>query len=186
MRRARQQVEVWQGFAIDSYNLKRLYPATKEGAEWFIKEVIATAWSPSSPCPSHLSSGSDVLSIHKDEEALVDLLSADEIPLELSLIFLPPEIQQLYQEHQVAQREALSHSPTHEVGFTLGTNSREKGNRYRTPMLYPWHHTRQKKVYIADEHKQQYKDAYDPDLDHYYDLYLRPHSYLQRLRTYSY
>ena len=44
----------------------------------------------------------DVHSIHEDEEALEDLLSAEEIPLELGLVFLPPEIQCLYQEHQVA------------------------------------------------------------------------------------
>ena len=103
VRCARQQVEAQQGFATDPYNLERLYPTTEEGAEQLIEEVIATTRSPSSPHPSSSSLGSDVLSIHEDEEALVDLLSADEIPLELSLIFLPPEIQQLYQEHQVAR-----------------------------------------------------------------------------------
>ena len=77
----------------DPYDLERLYPATEEGAEWLIEEVIATAQSPLSPCPSHSSLGSDVDSIYKEEEALVDLLGADEIPLELSLVFLPPEIQ---------------------------------------------------------------------------------------------
>ena len=29
---------------------------------------------------------------------------------------------------------------------------------------------RQRKVYMADEHKQQYEDSYNPDLDHHYDL----------------
>ena len=43
MRHARQQVEVQQGFAINPYNLKRLYPATEEGVEQLIEEVIATA-----------------------------------------------------------------------------------------------------------------------------------------------
>ena len=186
MRRARQQVEARQGFATDPYDLDRLYPATEEGAEQLIEEVIATARSQSSPHPSHLSSGSDVNSIHEDEEALEDLLGADEIPLEIGLVFLPPEIQRLYQEHQVARREALSHSPVHEVGFTLGTNGRERGNRYRTPTPYPHHHTRQRKVYVADEHRQRYEEAYDPDLDHHYDLYLRPRSYLRNLRKYPY
>ena len=65
--------------------------------------TIATARSPLSPHHSPLTSASDVLSIHEDEEALVDLLSADEISLELGLVFLPPEIQHLYQAHQVAQ-----------------------------------------------------------------------------------
>ena len=86
----------------DPYDLERLYPATEEGAEQLIEEAIATTCTPSSPRPSHLSSGSDILSIHEDEEALVDLLGADEIPLELGLVFLPPEIQYLYQAHQVA------------------------------------------------------------------------------------
>ena len=178
VRHARQQVEAQQGFTTDPYNLERLYPATKEEAERLIKEVIATTHTSSSPRLSHLSSGSDVNSIHKKEEALVDLLGADKIPLELGLVFLPPEIQRLYQEHQVARKEALSHSPTHEVGFTLGTNGRERSSRYRTPTPYPCHHTRQRKVYVADEHKQRYEEAYDPDLDHYYNLYLHPHSYL--------
>ena len=101
MRCAKQQVEARQGFATDSYDLERLYPTTEEGAEQLIKEAITTAQSSSSPCPSHLSSGSDVLSIHEDKEALVDLLDADEILLEIGLVFLPPEIQHLYQEHQV-------------------------------------------------------------------------------------
>ena len=38
--------------------------------------------------------------------------------------------------------------------------------------------TRQRNVYIADKHKQRYEEAYDPDLDYHYDLYLHPHSYL--------
>ena len=138
----------------DLYDLERLYPATEEGAEQLIEEAIATARSQSSPCPSHSSSGSDVNSIHEEEEALVDLLSANEIPLEIGLVFLPPEIQHLYQAHQVAQREVLSHSPAHEVGFALGTNGRERGNRYRTPTPYPRRRTRQRKVYMADEHRQ--------------------------------
>ena len=45
-------------------------------------------------------------------------------------------------------------------------------------MLYPRRCTRQRKVYIADDHKQRYEEAYDSDLDHHYDLYLHPHSYL--------
>ena len=77
----------------DPYDLERLYPTTEEGVERLIEEVIATTHTPSSPHPSHLSSGSDILNIHEDEEALVDLLSADEILLELGLVFLPPEIQ---------------------------------------------------------------------------------------------
>ena len=129
-----------------------------------------------------LTSASEVLSIHENEVALEDLLGAEEIPLELGLVFLPPEIQCLYQEHQVAWREVLSHSPAHEVGSTLDTNSRKRGNRYRTPMLYLIRHTR--KVYVADEHKQQYKESYDPNLDHHYDLYLCPHSYLRNLCSY--
>ena len=95
-------MEVRQGFATDPYDLERLYSATEEGVERLIKEVIATAQSPSSHHPSPSSSGSDVHSTHEDEEALVDLLGADEISLELSLVFLLPEIQQLYQAHQVA------------------------------------------------------------------------------------
>ena len=95
----------------DPYDLERLYSATEEGAEQLIEEVITTAQSPSSPCPSHSSLGSDVHSIHEDKEALVDLLGADKIPLELGLLFLPPEIQHLYQAHQVARREAQSHLP---------------------------------------------------------------------------
>ena len=67
----------------DPYNLERLYPTTEEGVEQLIEEAITTACTPSSLCPSHLSSNSDILSIHKDEEALVDLLGAEEIPLEL-------------------------------------------------------------------------------------------------------
>ena len=102
VRHARQQVEARQGFATDPYDLERLYPATEEGVEQLIEEAIATAQSQSSPRPSHSSSGSDVHSIHKEEEALVDLLGADEIPIEIGLVFLPPEIQRLYQEHQVA------------------------------------------------------------------------------------
>ena len=136
VRHARQQVEARQGF-MTPYDLERLYRTTEEGAERLIEEVITTAHIPSFPCPSHLSSGSDVLSIHKDEEALVDLLNAEEIPLKLGLVFLPPEIQQLYQAHQVARREAQSHSPEFTVGFTLGTNGRERGNRYRTSTPYP-------------------------------------------------
>ena len=65
------------------YDLERLYPATKEGVEQLIEEAIATTHIPSSPCLSHLSSGSDILSVHEDKEALVDLLSAEEIPVEL-------------------------------------------------------------------------------------------------------
>ena len=181
-----QQVEAWQGFAIDPYDLDRLYPATEEGAERLIQEVITTTHTSSSPHPSHSSLGSDILSIHENKEALVDLLGADEILLELGLVFLPPEIQWLYQAHQVAQREAQSHSPEFTVGYALGTNGRERGNRYRMPTSYPQRHTRQRKIYIADDHKKRYKDAYDPDLDYYYDLYLRPRSYLQKLRTYPY
>ena len=179
-------MEAQQGFVTDPYDLERLYPTTEEGVEQLIEEAIAAARSQSSPCPSHSSSGSDINSIHEEEEALVDLLGADEIPLEIGLVFLPPEIQRLYQEHQVARREVLSHSPAHEVGFALGTNSRERGNRYRTPTLYPRRRTRQRKVYVADKHRQRYKEAYDPDLDHYYDLYLRPRSYLRNLRSYPY
>ena len=178
IRCAGQQVEVWQGFAIDPYDLERLYPATEEGAERLIEEAIATAHIPSSPCPSHLSSGSDLHSTHEDEEALVDLLGADKIPLELSLVFLPPEIQHLYQAHQVVRQEAQSHSLEFSIEFALGTNGRERDNRYQMPTPYPQCCTRQRKVYVANEHKQQYKDAYDPDLDHYYNLYLRPRSYL--------
>ena len=137
----------------DPYNLERLYPTIEEGAEQLIEEAIATIHTPSSPCPSHLSLGSDINTIHEEDKALVDLLGADEIPLELGLIFLPPKIQQLYQVHQVAQREVLSHSLAHEVGFALGMNGRERDNRYRTPMPYSKHHTRQRKVYVADEHK---------------------------------
>ena len=186
IRRARQQVVARQGFATDLYDLERLYPATEEGAEQLIEEAIATARSQSSPRPSHSSSGSDVNSIHEEEEALVDLLGADEIPLEIGLVFLPPEIQCLYQEHQVARREAQSHSPEFTVGFALGTNGRERGNRYRTPTPYPRRRTRQKKVYVADECKQRYEDAYDPNLDHHYDLYLQSRSYLRTLRSYPY
>ena len=179
-------MEVRLEFATDPYDLERFYPATDEGAEQLIKDAIAIAHTPSSHRPSPSSSGSDVNSIHEDDEALVDLLSAEEIPLELGLIFLPPEIQRLYQAHQVAQREALTHSPAHEVGFALGTNGRERGNRYHTPTPYPRCRTRQRKVYMADERKQRYEDTYDPDLDHHYDLYLRSKSYLRTLRSYSY
>ena len=101
IRRARQQVKVRQELMTDPYDLERLYPTTEEGAEWFIEEAIATAQSPSSPYPSHLSLGSDVNSIHEEEEAFVDLLGVDKIPLELDLVFLPPEIQCLCQAHQV-------------------------------------------------------------------------------------
>ena len=177
MRRARQQVEARQGFATDPYDLERFYPTTEEGAEQLIEEAIATAPTPSSHRPSPSSLGSDVHSTHEDEEALVDLLGADEIPVELGLVFLPPEIQQLYQAHQVAQREAQSHSLEFTVGFALGTNGRERGNRYRTPTPYPRRRTRQRKVYVADEHRQRYEEAYDPDLNHHYDLYLHPRSY---------
>ena len=69
--------------------------------EQLIEEAITTTQSPSSPRPSYLSSGADINSIHKEDKALIDLLGADEIPLELGLVFLPPEIQRLYQEHQV-------------------------------------------------------------------------------------
>ena len=75
---------------------------------------------------------------------------------------------------------------SHEVGFALGTNGRERGNRYRTPTPYPRRHTRQRKVYVADQRKQRYEDSYDPDLDHHYDLYLRSRSYLRNLRSYPY
>ena len=162
----------------DPYNLERLYPTTEEGAEQLIEEAIATAQSQSSRRPSPSSLGSDINSIHEEEEALVDLLGADEILIEISLVFLPPEIQHLYQAHQVARREAQSHSPAHKVGFALGTNGRERGNRYRTPTPYPRRRTRQRKVYVADEHRQRYEEVYDPDLDHHYDLYLCPRSYL--------
>ena len=86
----------------DPYNLERFYPTTEEEAEQLIEEAIATAPTPSSHHPSPSSLGSEVLSIHEEDEALVDLLGADKIPLELGLIFLPPEIQRLYQAHQVA------------------------------------------------------------------------------------
>ena len=100
IRHARQQVEARQGLVTDPYDLERLYPATEEGVDQLIEEAIATTHIPLSPHPSHLSLGSDINSIH-EEEALVDLLGADEIPLELGLVFLLPEIQQLYQAHQV-------------------------------------------------------------------------------------
>ena len=87
----------------DSYNLERLYPTTEEGVEQLIKEAIATTQTPSSPCLSRSTSVSDVLCIHEEEEALEDLLSAEKISLELELVFLPPELQHLYQEHQVVQ-----------------------------------------------------------------------------------
>ena len=95
-------MEARQGFTTDPYDLDRLYPTTEEGAEQLIEEVITIAQSQSSRRPSPLSSGSDINSIHEEEEALVDLLGADEIPIEIGLVFLPPEIQRLYQEHQVA------------------------------------------------------------------------------------
>ena len=136
--------------------------------------------------PSFSSLGSDINSIHKEDNALVDLLGVTEIPVELGLVFLLPEIQWLYQAHQVAWREVLSHSSTHRVGFPLGMNGREWGNRYRTPMLYPRHRTRQRKVYVADERKQRYEDDYDPDLDCYYYLYLCACSYLWNLHSYPY
>ena len=178
IRHTRQQVEVQQGFVTDPYDLERFYPTTEEGVEQLIENTIATAPTPSSCHPSHSSLGSDINSIHEDEEALVDLLGANEIPLELGLVFFPPEIQCLYQAHQVVRREAQSHLPEFTVGFALGTNGRERGNRYQTSTPYPHCHTRQKKVYIADKHRQRYEDTYDPDLDHHYDLYLHPHSHL--------
>ena len=100
--RVRQQVKEQLQFATNSYDLERLYPATEEGVEQLIKEVITTTQSPSSPHLLPLTSASDVNSIHEEEEALEDLLRAEEIPLEIGLVFLPPEIQRLYQEHQVA------------------------------------------------------------------------------------
>ena len=84
------------------YDPERLYPAIEEGAEQLIEEAIATAQSPSSPYLSPSTSVLDINSIHEEDEALVDLLDAEEIPLELCLVFFPSEIQQLYQEHQVA------------------------------------------------------------------------------------
>ena len=39
---------------------------------------------------------------------------------------------------------------------------------------------------MADERKQRYEDDYNPDLDHHYNLYLRPHSYLRSLCSYPY
>ena len=69
--------------------------------EQLIKEVIATTHTSSSSHCLPLTLASDVISIHEDEEALEDLLGADKIPLELGLVFLPPEIQHLYQAHQV-------------------------------------------------------------------------------------
>ena len=69
--------------------------------EQLIKDAIATTPTPSSHCPSPLSLGSEVLIIHEEDKALVDLLGADEILLELGLVFLPPEIQCLYQAYQV-------------------------------------------------------------------------------------
>ena len=101
VKHARQQVEARQGLVTDPYDLERLYSTTEEGAEQLIKEAIITAQSPSSPHPSHSRLGSDINNIHKEEEALVDLLGADKIPLELGLVFLLPEIQCLYQAHQV-------------------------------------------------------------------------------------
>ena len=97
----RQQVEEQLQFTTNPYDLERFYPATEEGVEQLIKDMITTAPTPSSRHPSSLSLGSEVLSIHEEDEALVDLLGADEIPLELGLVFLPPEIQRLYQAHQV-------------------------------------------------------------------------------------
>ena len=170
--RARQQAEARLQFATDPYDLERFYPTTDEGAEQLIEDMITTTHISSSPRPPHSSSGSDIQRIHEENEALEGLLGAEEILLELGLIFLPPEIQQLYQAHQVARREVLIHSPAHEVGFALGMNGRERGNRYRTLTPYPRCRTRQRKVYVADKHKQRYEDDYDPDLDHHYDLYL--------------
>ena len=73
------------------------------------------------------------------------------------LVFLPPKIQHLYQAHQVARREVQSHSMEFIVGFALGTNSRGRGNRYRTPTSYPKCCTRQRKVYIANKKKEGLK-----------------------------
>ena len=179
-------MEVQQGFMTDLYGLKRLYPATEEGVEQLIEEAIATTLTPSSPHHSLLTSASDIISIHEDEEALEDLLSAEEIPLQLGLVSLPPEIQHIYQEHQVVQQEALSHSPAHKIRFAFGTNSKERGSRYRTPTPYLRCYTRQRKVYVADKQKQRYEDAYNPDLDHHYKLYLHSHFYLSRLYSYPY
>ena len=98
----RQQVEEQLQFTTDPYNLERFYPTTEEEVEQLIEDAIATTPTPSSHHPSPSSSGSEVLSIHEEDEALGDLLGADKIPLELGLVFLLPEIQQLYQAHQVA------------------------------------------------------------------------------------
>ena len=87
----------------DPYDLERLYPTTEEGVEQLIEEAIATACTPLSPHHLHLTSASDIPSIHKDKEALEDLHGAEKIPLEFGLVFLPPEIQVLYQAHQVVQ-----------------------------------------------------------------------------------
>ena len=100
--RIRQQVEEQLQFATDPYDLERFYPTTEEGVEQLIKDTITTAPTPSSRHPSSSILGSEVLSIHEEDETLVDLLGADKIPLELGLVFLPPEIQRLYQAHQVA------------------------------------------------------------------------------------
>ena len=77
----------------DPYDLERFYPITEEGVEQLIKDMIAATPTPSSHHPSHSSSGSEILSIHEEDEALVDLLGADKILLELGLVFLLPEIQ---------------------------------------------------------------------------------------------
>ena len=78
---------------IDPYNLEKLYPIIEEGAEQLIEEAIATAQSLLSPCCSPSTLVSDVNSIHEEDKALVDLLGAEEILLELGSVFLPPEIQ---------------------------------------------------------------------------------------------
>ena len=148
--------------------------------------MIATAHTPSSSYLLPSTSVSDISSIHEDEVTLIDLLGAEEIPVELGLVFLPPKIQWLYQAYQVVQKEVQSHSPEFTVGFALGTNSRERGNRYWMPTPYPQPHMRQRKVYMADKQKQRYKNIYNPDLDHHYDLYLRPCSYLRNLCSYPY
>ena len=184
IRHARQQVEVWQELETNPYNLKRLYPATEEGAEQLIEEVITTTQSPLSHCHSHLTLVLDINSIHEEEETLVDLLGSKKIPMEISLVFLLPEIQTLYQAHQIVQWEAQSHSLEFSVRFALETNGRERSNRYRMPTPYLRCCTRQRKVYIADKRKKRYKDNYNPDLDHHYNLYLCSNSYLCTLCSY--
>ena len=83
----------------DPYDLKRLYPVTEERVEQLIEAAITTSHTPLSPCLLPSTLVSDVLSIHKDKEALEDLLGTKEISLEIGLVFLPLEIQCLYQEH---------------------------------------------------------------------------------------